>query len=93
MSENWLAFATCAYQGGCEIAGAGAVLTGLIFVGLELNQNTEAVQAATLQSIADASQEYLLLMAADPELNRIWRLANDDPDASNDSAASRLFSC
>ncbi len=74
-----------------EIAGAGAVLTGLIFVGLELNQNTEAVQAATLQSITDASQEYLLLMAADPELNRIWRLANDDPDALNDSDASRFF--
>ena len=74
-----------------EMAGAGAVLTGLIFVGFELNQNTEAVQAATLQSITDASQEYLLLMAADPELSRIWRLANDDPEAMNDSEASRYF--
>lgn len=36
-----------------EMAGAGAVLTGLIFVGFELNQNTEAVLAATLQSVTD----------------------------------------
>jgi hypothetical protein len=74
-----------------EMASAGAVLTGLIFVGFELNQNTEAVQAATLQSITDASQEYLLLMAADPELNRIWRLANDDTEEMNESDASRYF--
>jgi len=74
-----------------EIAGAGAILFGLIFVGFELKQNTEAVQASTLQGITDASQEYLLLMAADPELNRIWRLANVDPNEMSESDASRYF--
>ena len=74
-----------------EIVSAGAVLTGLIFVGYELNQNTEAVQAATLQSITDQSQEYLLLLSADPALNRIWRLANENPEALNESEASQYF--
>lgn len=56
-----------------ELVSACAVLVGLIFVGFELKQNTEAVEAATLQGITDASQDYLLLMAAEPELSRIWR--------------------
>ena len=74
-----------------ELASAGAVLVGLIFVGVELNQNTAAVQAATMQSITDSSQEYLLLLATDPELNRIWRLSNDDPDAMSESDRSQFF--
>ena len=74
-----------------EIIGAGAVLLGLIFVGFELKQNTEAVQASTLQGITEESQEYLLLMATDPELNRIWRLANVNPDDLNETDASRYF--
>ena len=74
-----------------EMAGASAILSGLIFVGLELKQNTEAVQAAMLQDITDASQEYLLLMAADPDLNRIWRIANDDPKEMSEADASRYY--
>jgi hypothetical protein len=74
-----------------ELAGAVAVLLGLVFVGVELKQNTEAVQAATLQSMTDASQEYLLLLASDPDLNRIWRTANLDPDALTDAEASQYF--
>ena len=78
-------------KGLIELVSAGAVLLGLIFVGLELKQNTEAVQAATLQGITDATQDYLLLMAEDPELNGIWRAANKDPHALGESGASRYF--
>ena len=63
-----------------EAAGGIAVLVGLIFVGLELRQNTEAVQSATLQSMIDSSQEYLLLLASDPELNGL-----------NEADASQFF--
>ena len=54
-----------------ELAGAGAVLLGLIFVGLEMRQNTAAVEAATLQNLTDASGEYLMTVATNPELARI----------------------
>jgi hypothetical protein len=54
-----------------ELVAAVAVLVGLIFVGLELRQNTDAVQAATLQSQTDASTEFLQLIAADADLARI----------------------
>ena len=79
------------YRALIEMIGAGAVLLGLIFVGFELKQNTEAVQASTLQGITEESQDYLLLMAADAELNRIWRLANVDPDDLDETEASRYF--
>ena len=74
-----------------ELVSATAILIGLIFVGYELKQNTAAVEAATLQGITDASQDYLLLMAADPELSRIWRAANDDPNALSESDSSQYF--
>ena len=48
-----------------ESGGAAAVLLGLVFVGLELRQNTEAVEAATFQSLTDASSNYLLTIASD----------------------------
>lgn len=74
-----------------ELIGGLAVLVGLIFVGFELKQNTEAVQASTLQNLTDESQEYLLLLAQDEELNRIWRQAVAEGIGSlNESEASRL---
>ena len=56
-----------------ETLGIGAVLIGLIFVGIEIRQNTVAIQAATMQGLTDASQEYMLLLASDSELAEIVR--------------------
>lgn len=73
-----------------ELVGGIAVLVGLVFVGLELRQNTEAVQAATLQSLTEQSQDYLLLLAADSEINDIWRRGVANPAALEESEASRF---
>ena len=73
-----------------ELVGAGAVLFGLIFVGLELRQNTAAVEAATLQSLTDASVDYVNTLASDPELTRIWITAASDPESLNDIEAGQL---
>lgn len=73
-----------------EFVGGIAVLIGLVFVGLELRQNTEAVQAATLQSITEQSQDYLLLLAADREVNEIWRRGVADLQQLDESEASRF---
>lgn len=74
-----------------ELAGATAVLLGLVFVGLELRQNTAAIQAATMQSMVDSSEAYLLLMASDPELNEIWRKGTNDLNSLSEDESSRLF--
>lgn len=73
-----------------EFVGGVAVLVGLVFVGLELRQNTEAVQAATLQSITEQSQDYLLLLAENGELNAIWRQGVSDLSKLDESEASRF---
>jgi len=54
-----------------ELVGTVAVVLGLVFVGLELRNNTEAVKAATFQNLTDISNAYLMQIAADPELARI----------------------
>ena len=74
-----------------EAAGAGAVLLGLIFVGLEVKQNTAAMQAATIQGLADSSQEHLLLLASDPELLEIQQKAVTDPDQLSETEARQYF--
>jgi len=73
-----------------ELAGAIAVLLGLIFVGLELRQNTAAVEASTLQSLTDASVDYVTLLAVDADLNRIWQKASISPEQLTEEESSRL---
>ena len=55
-----------------ELVGAIAVLIGLVFVGLELRQNTRAIQAATFQGITEQSSDFLITIASEPELRRVW---------------------
>ena len=74
-----------------ELIGAVAVLIGLVFVGLELRQNTAAMEAATLQNQSDASTDFLLLVASDAELSRIWQDSTDDPGKMSELDALRFF--
>ena len=74
-----------------ELSGAGAILVGLIFVGLELRQNTAAMQAATMQGLSESTTEYMLLLASDKELNRIMRKGRRDPTALDETESSQFF--
>ena len=78
-------------RGLLDLAGGAAVLIGLVFVGLELRQNTEAVEAASLQNQTDASTEFLLLIASDPELARIWVESSRRPDQLGEVDLVRYF--
>jgi len=78
-------------KGILDLAGGLAILVGLIFVGLELRQNTAAMEAASLQNQTDASIDFLLLIASDDELARIWLDATKDPDQLNEIDSLRYF--
>lgn len=78
-------------KGILELVGSGAVLVGLIFVGLELRQNTAALEATSLQNQTDASTDFLTLVASDAELARIWLVASDDPAQLNETDAFRYL--
>ena len=73
-----------------EVLSAVAVLLGLAFVGFELRQNTAAVEAATRQGTTDASVEWLLAIASDPELAHLWGIASREPQELSDTEAVQL---
>lgn len=73
-----------------ELLGAAAVLLGLIFVGLELRQNTAAVEAATLQNLTDASVDWVVRIVEDPELTRIFMSPPEERDKLTAVEAQRL---
>ena len=74
-----------------ELSGAGAILVGLIFVGLELRQNTAALQAETMRGLTDSTTEYMLLLATDREINRLMRKGRRDLSSLDETESSQFF--
>jgi hypothetical protein len=73
-----------------DLFGATAILVGLIFVGLELRQNTAAVQSTALQNQTTESTSYLMSMANNPDLTRIWLKAANTPEDLDEVEKARL---
>ncbi len=74
-----------------ELAGAVAVLLGLIFVGLELRQNTAAVQAATFQDLSHASSDFLVDIGSNPATQRNYATGRLDPSALSPAERGQYF--
>jgi len=74
-----------------EVVSAAAVVLSLIYVAIEIRRNTEAVQSATYQQLVAASDEFLLVLAQDPELTDIWIRGDEDPSLLNDIEAQRYW--
>ncbi len=74
-----------------ELGGGGAILVGLIFVGLELRQNTAAVETATMQSLTDMSAQYLMLIGSSPDLNRLYIKAAKGLGELEEAEALQLY--
>ena len=74
-----------------EIVGAAAVVVSLLYVGIEVRRNTAATQAATYQEVVQASNEFLLALAGDPELAEIVQKAETDPGKLTDLEGRRYF--
>ena len=64
-----------------EIASAIAVTLSLIFVGLQIRDNTVASQAATYQAIARDDLSLLFNVSSDPMLARTFGIYSWDADA------------
>ena len=52
-----------------EILSSVAILITLVYLVVEIQQNSEATQAETRQAILDSDQQYLELFVASPELS------------------------
>lgn len=51
-----------------DVLGAAGVILSLIFVGIEIRQNTRAVRAATYQAVTASSMELLFQLGDNPEV-------------------------
>jgi hypothetical protein len=64
---NWEAVAAVG-----ELAGAVGVIITLLYVGLQVRQNTSAIKAAAIQDIAASTTAYLNTWTSDDELHRLF---------------------
>jgi hypothetical protein len=68
-----------------EISSAGAVLLGLVFVGMELRQNTSVVSAQAIHDLNESANSAMLLLAQDAALADLTLRGNGHPQALNDA--------
>jgi hypothetical protein len=57
-----------------QIVGVVAVLASLIFVGLQIRQNTRALKATSHHAVTDSFNAINNLIVSDPKMARLWRL-------------------
>lgn len=58
-----------------QIIGVIAVLASLIFVGLQIRQNTKAIKATSHHAVTDSFNAINNIILSDPTVARRWRLA------------------
>ncbi len=73
-----------------EVLGVIGVIATLIFVALEIRQNTSAVRSATVQAISEQSFDVNMRLAEEPDLLALMRKA-DNQEPLTDSERDRLF--
>ena len=78
------------FRGVSEIVAALGVIVSLVYVGIELQQNTIASRATTAQAIVDSSRNFLLDIAMNDEFNRILRVGQADLSQLNEAEANRF---
>ena len=73
-----------------EILAAGGVILSLAFVGVELQQNTNAITATAITDYYSSAREQYS-MIADPEMARIAIIVFNEPDKLTDEEAQAYF--
>ena len=66
-----------------EFIAAIAVIASLIYLAVQIRQNTQSVRASTVQAISDAAQGRLLALH-NVENARVWRIGRSEPTTLNE---------
>ncbi len=85
-NEKWTRLSVFA-----ELLGAAAVVVSLIYVGIEIRQNTQAVRSATYQELVAKSDDFLLVLAQDSALTHIWLRGDEDPSSLDETERQRYW--
>ena len=74
-----------------ELIGLFGVISSLVFVGVEIRQNTAAVKGATHQTVAEQINELTLTIASDERLAKIVSsMYNDNKQRADMSSEDQL---
>jgi hypothetical protein len=76
---NWEAIGALA-----ELGGALGVIASLVYLGIQIRQNTHSAREATWHSVLRDLQQFRSLIAQDPEIARVYREGLRDMKSLND---------
>jgi hypothetical protein len=62
-----------------EFVAAVAVVVSLIYLAVQIRQNTKTMRTSTYQAVLDYSSRFNELVLANPHIERIWRVGRLDP--------------
>jgi len=82
---NWDAIGAVA-----ELVGALGVIASLIYLAVQIRQNTRSSRAATFQSTSSEVSHLYRTLASDSELARIFRIGLLEPQALDEDEFSRF---
>ena len=64
-----------------SLAASLGVIAGIVFLGVEIQQNTAVTRSAAALDISNASGEFFMRVAENPDLAKVVIVANEDPGA------------
>ena len=73
-----------------NLIGAVAVVVSLVYLAIQVRQNTRAVRASTERAIFAQNMDFDRALVSDPELNRIWILGRAKPDQLTEEQTQRF---
>jgi hypothetical protein len=74
-----------------EIVGAVAIIASLVFVGLEVRQNTSAIQSSAAQSVHENFAAWYLALPSEPALLAISTKGMRDYDSLTDTEKAQFL--
>ena len=72
-----------------EPAAAIGVILSLVFVGLEIRQNTRVARGEARNALAELNQEWVMLQAQDSTFSALWTKRWVEPDSLSESERTR----
>jgi len=67
-----------------EFVGALGVVASLVYLAVQVRQNTASVRAATFQALAQSYSDFASLIGSDGEVARILHAGSSDPEAGTE---------
>ena len=74
-----------------EFIAAVATVATLVYLAIQIRQNSQSVQTASEVSVSQKAADWLAQAVNDPSLGRIWDIAATDPDSLNEDEVRRFI--